>query len=190
MGAAYAAPHLEWKGRGGSCCPIRNKKKNRGQHTLPSFEMEMYEKRAGGSIHAPSCPLPFPLPLGPHSSGPSLHSPPPRSSTRQFRHLHPSRRGKAAVVTGQQPSLVVMWRPVVISSCDAGHVVVVCGGDVLWCACFGHEVASVGRLVVVSCGWCSLSAVTWRTELAVAVTWWSVTTSAPSLGPFGHSQGE
>jgi len=155
MGAAYAAPRLERKGRGGStCCPVRNGKKNRGQHTLPSFEMETYEKRAGGSVRAPSCPPPFPLPLGPHSSGPSLHSPPPRSSTRRFWRLHPSRRGEAAVVTGQQPSLAVTWRPVVVSGCDAGHVAVVCGGDVSWRACFGREVASAGRLVVVSRGWC------------------------------------
>ena len=154
---------------------------------LPSFETETYEKRAGGSTNAPSCPPPFPLPLGPHSSGPLLHSPPPRSSTHQFRHLHPSRRGEAAVVTGQQPSLAVTWRPVVVSGCDAGHVAVVCGGDMSWRACFGREVASAGRLVVVSHGWCSSLAVTWHAGLAAAVMWRSVTTSAPLLGPFGHS---
>ena len=95
-----------------------------------------------------------------------------------------------AVVTGQQPSLAVTWRLVVISGCDAGHAAVVCGSDVLWRACFGCEVASAGCLVVVSRGWCSSSAMTWRAGLAVAVTWRSVMTSAPSLGLFGHSQGE
>ena len=125
-GAASAAPVRKEKKRhgGNKCCP-RSKSKEMGQRVLPRFEIKNEKRGKEEAMPPPSLAISpassFPIPLPPRSI-----SFPPRSSSlppHRFWHLHPLRRGEAAVVTCRRLSSAVTWRVGVVNGGD-----VACGG--------------------------------------------------------------